>query len=145
MKITIIKDAAIAETEITVRCTDMTEELTEILSHISLIDHNCAGKANGETFFIPMKDILYFESVDEKVFFYTANETYESTAKLCQIEERLTGTLFARISKTVIANLKKMRSIKSAEHSRLMATMTHGEKLVVSRRYVSEIKEKLGV
>lgn len=31
------------------------------------------------------------------------------------------------------------------ENSRLVATMLNGEKLIVSRQYVSEIKKKLGV
>ena len=79
------------------------------------------------------------------MFFYTESETYESTAKLYEIEERLKNLQFVRISKTVIANLNKMLSIKKAEGSRLIATMINKEKLVVSRQYVSEIKKKLGV
>jgi DNA-binding LytR/AlgR family response regulator len=83
--------------------------------------------------------------VDGKIFFYTENELYEATAKLYQIEESLKHLQFARISKTVIANLDKMLSIRKAENSRLVATLVNQEKLVVSRQYVSEIKEKLGV
>ncbi|MBR5616329.1 MAG: LytTR family transcriptional regulator DNA-binding domain-containing protein, partial [Clostridia bacterium] len=41
--------------------------------------------------------------------------------------------------------LRKMQSIKQAEHSRLIATLINGEKIVVSRQYVPEIKKKLGV
>ena len=96
-------------------------------------------------FSIPIKDIFYFESVDGNIFFYTENETYEATAKLYIIEEKLKNLQFARISKTVIANLDKMSSIKKAESSRLVATLVNNEKLVVSRQYVSEIKKKLGV
>ena len=92
-----------------------------------------------------MKDIYYFESVDGKIFFYTEKETYEAAARLYKIEESLQNSKFARISKTAIANLSKMRSIKPAENSRLMATLLNGEKILVSRQYVSEIKQKLGV
>jgi DNA-binding LytR/AlgR family response regulator len=38
-----------------------------------------------------------------------------------------------------------MRSIKPEENSRLLATLTNGEKILVSRQYVAEIKQKLGV
>ena len=145
MRIIIEENKNLTETEITVRCREMTAELTQILSHISLLDHTVAGHSDGEIFFVPMRDIYYFETVDGKMFFYTEKNVYESAAKLYQIEENLEGTVFARISKTTIANLKKMRSIKPMENSRLTATMTNGERLVVSRQYVPEIKKKLGV
>ena len=104
-----------------------------------------AGKKDEETFLIPIKEIFYFESVDGKIFFCTENETYEAMAKLYKIEESLKNLRFSRISKTVIANLDKMLSIRKAENSRLTATLVNQEKLIVSRQYVSEIKKKLGV
>lgn len=145
LKITIQENPNIQETEITVVCAEMTAELEEIIAKIGLIGHTFAGKQNGETFFVPMKDIFYFEAVDGTIFFYTEHETYEATTRLYKIEESLQNTKFARISKTAIANLSKMRSIKPAENSRLTATFLNGEKILVSRQYVSEIKKKLGV
>lgn len=145
MKVTIIEDPNIKEMELSVVCAKITNEINEIVSKISAIGQTVAGKKDEETFLIPIKKIFYFESVDGKIFFYTENELYEATAKLYQIEESLKHLQFARISKTVIANLDKMLSIRKAENSRLVATLVNQEKLVVSRQYVSEIKEKLGV
>lgn len=145
MKITINKSAAAKETEITVLCSELTPELEEIISHITLIDNTVTGKRDGETYFIPLKDIYYFESVDKRIFFYTEDGVFESSAKLYRLEEKLENTLFSRISKSVIANLRKVRSIKPEENSRLLATLSNGEKLIVSRQYVLDIKKKLGV
>lgn len=145
MKVTIVEDPNINETEISIICSKMTDELKDIVSNIVAVGLTFAGEKGNETFFIPIKDIFYFESVDGNIFFYTENETYEATAKLYIIEEKLKNLQFARISKTVIANLDKMSSIKKAESSRLVATLVNNEKLVVSRQYVSEIKKKLGV
>lgn len=145
MKITIVEDPNISETEISILCAKMTNEVRDIISNFAVVGSTFAGKKEEETFFIPIQDIFYFESVDGSIFFYTENETYEATAKLYKIEESLKNLKFARISKTVIANLDKMLSIKKAENSRLVATLVNKEKLVVSRQYVSEIKKKLGV
>ena len=145
MKIIIETDKSINETEIHIKCREVDEDLKEIISSLSLEDFKFAGYINEETFFIPLNDILYFEAVDSKIFFYTSGKMYESALKLYKIEETTKNTSFARISKTTIANLRKMTSIKKAENSRLIATMISGEKLVVSRQYVSEIKRKLGV
>lgn len=145
MRIIIEENKNFTETEITIRCPEMTATLTEAISQIGLADHVYAGRHGEETFFVPLRDIYYFEAVEGKLFFYTEKDVYESAVRLYKVEENLEGTSFARISKTMIANLKKMRSIKPIENSRLTATMTNGEKLVVSRQYVPEIKKKLGV
>lgn len=145
MKITIETDKNIKETEIHIKCSQVDSELKEIISSFSLYDCKFVGYLDNEAHFIALNDILYFEVVDGGIFFYTNGKTYESVLKLYKIEEATQNTSFARISKTVVANLRKMISIKKAEHSRLIATMTSGEKLVVSRQYVSEIKRKLGV
>ena len=145
MKITIETDKNITETEIHIKCSQVDSELKEIISSFSLYDCKFVGYLDNEAHFIALNDILYFEVVDGGIFFYTNGKTYESVLKLYKIEEATQNTSFARISKTVVANLRKMTSIKKAEHSRLVATMVSGEKLVVSRQYVSEIKRKLGV
>ena len=145
MKIVIKQDDSVGETEITVVCRQIDAEIEQILSAVSLIGNTVAGVRGDETCFIPLKEILYFESVDNKVFFYTDGETYETTVKLYQLEEKLQNSKFARISKSVLANLNRFHSIRPEKNSRLTATLMNGEKLVVSRQYIGEIKKKLGV
>lgn len=145
MKITIRQDTNLDETEVIVLCREINAETEEIVAQIGLAGKVMVGRQGEETYFISVSDVLYLESVDGKIFFYTDGEMYESTQRLYQLEEMLSKSTFARISKTAIANLKKMRSIKPIEGSRLMATMVNGEKVQVSRAYVAEIKKKLGV
>ena len=145
MKITIRQDENVNETEITVVCRQIDAEIEQILAAVSLIGNTVAGVRGEETCFIPLKDILYFESVENRVFFYTDGETYETSVKLYQFEEKLQNSKFARISKSTIANLNKFHSIKPEKNSRLTAILMNGEKLVVSRQYIGEIKRKLGV
>ena len=145
MKVTIVEDPNVVETEISIVCPQMTEELRDIVSNLTSAGLTFAGQKENEIFFVPVKDIFYFESVEGSIFFYTERDTYEATEKLYSIEENLRSRQFARISKTVIANLDKMLSIKRVEGSRLVATLSNKEKIVVSRKYVPEIKKKLGV
>ncbi len=145
MKITIVEDPNISETEISIVCAGMSDELNELVANLAAAELTFTGEKEKETFFISAKDIYYFESVDGVVFMYTENEAYESTMKLYQVEETLKHTRFSRISKTVIADLDKTVSIKRADGARLVATLVNKEQLVVSRQYVSQIKKKLGV
>lgn len=145
MKITVKQDPKINETEITITCREIDTDLETIISNLSLIDNTAAGKIDGETYFIPMTDIFYFETVDSKTFFYTGDKVFELSAKLYQLEEKLIHTPFVRISKSVIVNLKKVESIKPEENSRLTAKLSNNEKVTVSRQYMPGIKKKLGV
>lgn len=145
MKIQIITDKSVTETEVTVRCSEYTPRLARAVASLALSEHTVCGKCGGELFFVRLGDILYFEAVDGKAFFYTDKSTYEAPSRLSGIEESLDDTCFARISKNAIVNLRKVRSIRTEPHARLCATLSSGEKLIVSRQYVQEIKSKLGV
>lgn len=145
MKITIQERNDVPETEIIVICKKLSPDLEEIISNIGLVNHTIAGKADAEIFFIQLKEIYYFEAVESKVFFYTKDKIYETSIRLYELEEKLSSTPFSRVSKSAIVNLKKIRSIRPDENSRLVATLLNHEKIMVSRNYVPEIKKKLGV
>lgn len=145
MRIEIIQNESIIETEITIKARCVDEELSEVIACLSLIGNTVAGAKDGVISFVPLRDIFYFESVDNKTFFYTKDEIYEVKTKLYEILEKLSDTYFVRISKSTVANLRKLKSIKRAKGSRLEADLVNGEKLIVSRLYVNDIKKKLGV
>ena len=145
MKITIQENQNALEPEIIVVCKELTSELEEILAGLALSANTIAGSADGEIHFLPLKEIYYFEAVESKVFFYTKDKTFEASFKLYQLEEKLQNTSFARVSKSAIVNLKKIKSIRPDENSRLIATLLSNEKIMVSRSFVPEIKKKLGV
>lgn len=126
MKIIINQDKNASETEITVKCCKVDADILEILSYISLAGNSIAGKLGDEICIIELGDILYFESVNDRVFFYTEQNSYETQTKLYQFEERLSNTPMIRISKSVIANLKKLRSIKPEKNGRFTAMLVNG-------------------
>ena len=92
---------------------------------------------------ILIADILYVESVDDRTFIYLAEECYESRKRLYEFESVLPTRQFARISKAVIVNLMKISYIKPALNGRFLCRLKNGEQVIISRRYVPDIKEKL--
>ncbi len=145
MKVTIEKNELYSNPEIIVRCKEIDDTLQDIISYIGIADKNIIGELDGETFFIPLNNVLYFESVDKIVYIYTDNRVYKSSAKLYILEEQLADTYFARISKTSILNLKKLNSVRSVRNAKLEGTLINNERILISRQYVSVIKERLGV
>ena len=92
---------------------------------------------------LPITDIYYIEAVDDKTFIYLKSDCFETRKRLYEFEELLSGREFGRISKSVIVNLMKVSSIKPALNGRFMCILKNGEKVIISRKYVSEIKEML--
>ena len=145
MKVTIDKNESYFDSEIIVKCKEIDDVLQDIISYIGIADKNMIGEVDGEMFFIPLNSIFYFESVDKIVYIYTDKQVYKSSAKLYILEEQLSDTYFARVSKTTILNLKKLNSIKAAKNAKLEGLLVNDEKILISRQYVVEIKKRLGV
>jgi DNA-binding LytR/AlgR family response regulator len=145
VKLTIEQSPDYVDPEIIVRCDQIDDELRDIISYIGISDKNIIGECDGATFFIPLRDVYYFEAVDNYVFIYTQQQVYRSTARLYALEQRLQGMLFSRISKSTILNLKQLHCVEVIKNARLQGTLTNGEKLIISRQYVPQVKKALGV
>ena len=145
MKLTIDKNELYLDPEIIVKCKEIDDVLQDIISYIGIADKKIIGEVDGELFFIPLNNILYFESVDKTVYIYTDKQVYRSSAKLYVLEEQLADTYFSRVSKTTILNLKKLNSVRSAKNAKLEGLLINKEKILISRQYVAEIKKRLGV
>ena len=89
--------------------------------------------------------MLYFESVDDTVFAYTKDEVYETKSKLYQLENDLPADVFFRANKAVIVNLNKIDSLAPVFGGRFEAVLENGYKVIISRNYLSTLKELLGL
>ena len=97
----------------------------------------------GQRVEIPLVDIFYAESVDNRLFVYTAKDNYEVRLKLYELEDMLRGRTFIRVQKGMLLNLMKIRSIKPALSGRYTALLKNGEQIVISRKYVLDLKNAL--
>ena len=48
-----------------------------------------------------------------------------------------------RISKSVVVNLMKIKALKPAMNGRFSAVLSNGEEVIISRKYVPCLKEKI--
>lgn len=94
---------------------------------------------------INLDEVLYLESVDRKVFVYTDKETLEIGERLYVLEEQLSLAGFIRVGKSMLLNFEKIYSFYPKLSGNLEALLVNGEKVAVSRRYVPELKRKLGM
>jgi len=144
LKITIEEPPAGAEDEIIVRCRNISPELLNVLNSIKTPSNMFVGYIDNEVHRINPSDIYYFEAVDKKTFIYCEYDVYESKLKLYEVDE-LNITDFFKISKSVIVNLNKIKSLTPSLSGSVEAVLTNKERVIISRRYVGELKKSLGI
>lgn len=145
MKINIDENMLYDDIEINIKCPKINEQIEEIIANLSLYNNTIIGKLNDSQHILKFKEVLYFETSDKKSFIYTTDNVYETPLKLYQIEERITGTSFIKVSKSTILNLRRVKVINNKLNGKLIATLTNDEKIEISRMYVPLLKEKLGL
>lgn len=145
MKIIIEECMPGEEDQIIIRCGEMDENLLRIISEIKMGQKKLVGMKDGNINMIEPANVYYFEGVDNKVFMYCKQAVYETKLKLYEIEEAYTNTNYFRASKSVILNVAKIKSISPAYSGRFEALLFNGEKVVISRQYVPDLKRKLGL
>ena len=143
MDVRIVNIGEDKEEYIEIGCHKQDGNIDEIISFIKSRQGSVQGVKDERQYQIPVVDIFYIESVDERTFIYLEHECYESRKKLYAFEEVLHERRFARISKSVVLNLMKIVSISPALNGRFLCKLTNGEEVIISRKYVPAIKEKL--
>ncbi len=133
------------EVEIVIRCNKVDEKVEKLISTIQLNSQTIVGKSEGQTFFLLLENILYFDTVDEKVFIYTNDKVYETSQRLYEIEEILADTSVIRVNKSTILNLMKIDHVSRMLNGRIRAILLNGETILISRQYVQIFKKKLGI
>lgn len=145
MKITILdKENPLEEDEIIVKCTSLDESILRLLNALKHGKDKISLYKDSTIVLQDYSDILYFESVDDRVFAYTENQVFESRQKLYQLEEELPSN-FLRASKAVIVNLNKIENLAPDFSGRIEATLTNDCKVIFSRMYVPVLKKHLGL
>ena len=102
------------------------------------------GVKDGESVPCPISKIYYIETVDDKCFAYTKDDCIEIRSRLYKIEKELDFRFF-RCSKSLLCNIRKIKSVKAESNARMRAVLLNGEAVLISRSYVKEMKKRLGL
>ena len=145
MKITIEEIGKEQEEEMILRCHELNTDMLHLLQSLKATKNGLVGIKGEEIHRLSMDDIFYFEVVDNRAFFYCRENVYESKLKLYEFEKLCKDSSFFRASKSMILNTDKIDFVAPSFSGRFEATLQNGEKVTVSRQYVSILKKKLGL
>lgn len=146
MKVRIEIEPALLEDEVLIRCRRVDEHVVKLqeLAADTGKQNSCIALQRGETkYFVPLSEVLFFETEGKLVQAHTATEMYISEYKLYELEESLQGS-FMRISKSTIVNLDHIYSItKNLTASSVLEFYGTTKKVYVSRNYYKALSERL--
>ena len=131
--------------QVTIKCEKVNEEVIRLKSHINQFRGKLTAKRDHETVFVELSEVLYFESVDNRTFLYTADEVMEVKHRLYELEEILPPEDFFRISKAQIVNINRVKTLAPGFNRTLFATMTNGEQVYISRKYAVDLRSALSI
>jgi len=78
MKITILDKTPEEEDEIIIKCQKLDDDIKLLIERIKNHKEKITFQKDSKIIFTELNDILYFESVDDKVFAYTPDQVLET-------------------------------------------------------------------
>lgn len=131
------------EDEIIVKYLEKTPEIERIVSLLRAEDRRLVGWQEKRQIVLEPRNILYFESVDNRTYAYTQEQVYRVDYTLAELELIFTNTGFFRCSKSMILQMNCIKSLRSLSGNRIDAEMENGEHVIISRAYAVAFRRKL--
>ncbi len=145
MKINIIVDETLKETEVLIKTPVITDEITGLAEKIS-----GSNKKTLKVFLnsdyqtaVSIDDVIRVYSAVGKVFVVTSLTEYTTKSRIYELEEELSSHEFLRISSSEIINLSKVKAFDLSFPKTIGITMSNNQISYVSRRYVNTVKPYL--
>ena len=127
---------------VTIEYPEYTESVKGLIKRIESLDLMFNAFSDESRMRIALSDVYYLENVDRKIFLYTKEGVFRLDASLQEIGEVTEDSDLVRISRTCIMNISHLTEIKQLKNSHLEATLDNGERLIVSRKYLHDIKRR---
>ena len=117
------------------------EKLDQVLSravhYLEMVKHDFVFHFRKNQFRISCGDILYIEKKGRQAVIHTITENFKTNMTVSEIWKQLDSRVFIHIHVSYIVNMEHLRSIERDE-----AVMDNGERLLVARAHMQELKEK---
>lgn len=146
MQIEIKIDSSCTEPKIIVMTASMTEDVNTIIKKLSMDSPQViSGMKDDKLEVLEQTDLIRMYANSGKIYAVTDKGEYIVRLRLYELEERLDKNQFVRISNSEIINLKKVENFDLSFTGTICVKLTNGTTTYVSRRYVSKIKQILGI
>ncbi len=104
-----------------------------------------ALKVDDQYFIVRTKEIIYLEVNQGVVTITTSKGNYQTRQSLSSLADKLNSQDFIRISKYALVRIQAIERLELAFSGNMYASLSPGQQVNVSRRFVSQLKNRLGI
>ena len=145
MKVNVVVEPDLEEEYVEIHVKGITDEITRLSELIQNKSQAITGMDEYERIVVIEKtNIVALHAEKKWCRIYTDTSNYSCRKRLYEVENML-GTDFMKISKSIIVNLRKIESVEAVFNGMLLLRMKNGSKEYVSRTYLPQMKEYLGI
>jgi two-component system, LytTR family, response regulator len=101
-------------------------------------------RSEGRIRFVAVEDIEWIEAADNYVRLHVGTERHLIRETMASLEARLDPTRFARIHRSTIVNLARIRELQPTFNGEYVVLLHSGAKLTLSRGYRDGLRERIG-
>ncbi len=125
---------------VTIEYPEYNDSVSGFIRKINSMDIGFCANVDGRRIKIGLSETYYIENVERKLFIYTAEDVCRLDLSMSEAEALTADTGLVRISRTCIMNTDHLKEIRQVKNSHLEAVLDNGEMLIVSRKYLKDIK-----
>jgi len=145
MKVQVTLDDKYEEIEVNINARSFDEEVQQLMNKLKTPTTNSIdGYMDQEIRMLKVAEIYTVFVEDGKVYFQTDEEEYQSRKKLFEIE-KLFEKQFSRVNKSMLVNVDHIRSFQLSILGSTELILHNGATVHVSRKFLKELKKKLGI
>ncbi len=122
----------------------LTPEIQRALDILQAKDAPVLAERSERTFLLSGQDIYLIRVVDGKTMLYTQKEEFSTRKRLYELLDQLGGG-FMQISKSCAVNLSCAESVEAGFGGSLLLKLKNGLSDYVSRKYLPDLKNYLGL
>lgn len=146
MKVEVKIQPGLAEPKIVISAAADTLQLRRLAARLAQLDLSPIPAFLGnQAVLLEPEDILRFYTDGKLVTAQTTKGSYTVRLRLYELEARLDGRQFVRISNSEIVNLKRVTALDLSLTGTIRMTLDGTVSAYVSRRYVKKIKQAVGL
>lgn len=137
------EDLTLEELEVLIRYASLDDDVQNLKNLLYSATQKIKCSLDGQKCLLTASQIYYIESVDKHTFVYCNEKVYSCEMRLYQLLELLSLSGFVQVSKSCIINIHFLEHIKPLRNSRLEATLSSGDRITITRKYLPTIRAKL--
>lgn len=142
------RDLADDQIEVSIAAKSLSTDVQKLISTIESLGTHYEViplSVNDKVVMVQMDGIIAVEVFENELTITTVKQVYQLRGKLKTMLQRLNNGSFIQISKNTVINLDHLNSLEASFSGNMTAFLDQNMKLVVSRKYLADLKKSLGM